>query len=233
MIESLKGILQSIQNHIKSENANSVKNKAIARGKVQLNRDDKQFWITNREIKSSYNHYYDRNYVVHGESKGMDTLTDDGPATSKNSPWGRALLYSKFGENSVNAPAGVINFILENRSTYISQNGDAIHLKVDMAEDGIVNYARLSEALRKYASAVDSKIELKRKEEEAKKERLRLEKIAQRRDLEFEAELKRIQDERERRKLKKQQEKKEEEHNRKILEQQLLVAKAERERKEL
>ena len=51
--------------------------------------------------------------------------------------------------------------------------------------------------------------------------------------MEFEAELKRIQDERERSKLKKQQRKKEEEHNRKILEQQLLAAKAERERKEL
>lgn len=233
MKESLNGILQSIQNHIKSENANSVKNKAIGRGKVQIGGGDKQIWITNREIKSSYNLYYDRNYVVHGESKGKDTLTDDGLVTSKNSPWGRAILYNKFGQNSVNAPARIINFILDNRSTYISQNGDAIHLRVDMAEEGIVNYASLTEALNKYVSAVDSTIELKRKAEEAERERLRLEKLAQEREKERLAELKRIQDEEEKRRIEEKHRKEEEEHNRKILEQQLLAAKAERERKEL
>ena len=97
MTESLNGILQSIQKHIKSENANSVKNKAIGRGKVQIGRGVKHIWITNREIESSSNLYYDRNYVVHGDIKVKDTLTEDGPVTSKNSPWGRALLYSTFG----------------------------------------------------------------------------------------------------------------------------------------
>ena len=72
MTESLNGILQSIQNHIKSENANSVKNKAIGRGKVQIGRGVKHIWITNREIESSSNLYYDRNYVVHGDTKVKD-----------------------------------------------------------------------------------------------------------------------------------------------------------------
>ena len=176
MKETITQILNSIDRHIKKEIESGAVNRTIGRGRTVIGKRDMQVWITNRESKQSSKFQTDESgwQISYGDNSKVDTYIDDGPVTSKNSPWGRIILQNNYGNFSIHTPKGSLSFLLENSANYIQSNGDAERLRVGVGEKGWVSFDKLQEALRQYAQNIDSLQNANVEREAAKAEKARL-----------------------------------------------------------
>lgn len=235
MKETITQILRSIDNHIKEEIENGAVNRTIGRGRAVVANRDMQVWVTNRESKQNYKFYTNKSgfQVSYGDDSKIDTYTDDGPVTSKNTPWGRIILQNNYGNFSIPTPKGGLSFLLENSANYIQHNGDAENLKIGAGDKGWMSLGKLQEALRKYAKGIDNLQSTHEEREAAKAEKARLEAEAKQREEERKAELERIKNEEEKKRIEEEHRREEEERQRRIREEEERIKKLKEEAKKL
>ena len=156
-MENLKEILDSINKHTSDERANFIPNKSIARGNVTM-KDGRNItvWIVNRE----YAHQGDSTYGTF--------------VTSKNTRWGQ-ILTSKFkgdefciGRDNKDRPVR-LEFTINNSASYY--NSSVLeNLKIGISSEATWRYFKnLKSAYDAIKSGLDELLEIKRKEELARK----------------------------------------------------------------
>lgn len=170
--ESVRDIVISIDEHFKKENADFVKNRAIGRGFVILNKniDARKVWVVNRDIRSSSIIERDITGAAIGTSSSgrKDTLVEDGISISKNKVFARILLDKTLGRGSCVMEQNDITFDILNASTFIEDvsNGKVVDIAV-FTSDSEFEY-RFKDLIQARQKLEDAEKRLEQKEEAVK-----------------------------------------------------------------
>lgn len=122
MKEKIEDIAKSIKRHRELEINGLISNPAIARCFAFYQKENRIFWLTNKENISGQN-VYDFNGNVVGRHVGRpNVLNTDGTPIYKNTKVGEVLILNHEGQHLVKVPAGQFTIELFNRSSYVPSN---------------------------------------------------------------------------------------------------------------
>lgn len=158
--ENIEQIAKSIEKHAKSEIANYIRNRAIARACCTVNATyggvmDKIFWLINSQNNRGI--VIGRDFSGSGASvsKGYKTtLESDGQPVYKNTKLGEILIKAYQGthryttKNNINR-TNEIDITIHNRSAYSPNNKGVEEIEIRLADDGNLYRFQTIEALLK------------------------------------------------------------------------------------
>lgn len=236
MAEKLTDILNRIKFHVAEENKQHVRNRSIGRAFAKFDNGEQQVWILPRPYKPVHQQYVMRNLMVHSvkTSNYPDTLTSDGAAVAKNMQIGRILQQYCTGTFTYKTPQGVRKVEIINSSSYVNRGDNPSNLRVGISGQGwMPEFTSLLDAMKKYASTMDSLREKEEARKKAEAEKKRLEEEQKQREQEKMIALQKAKEEVERKRIEEQHKREEEERQRLIHEEEERLARIALERDEL